>query len=202
MPLVEKNGYGIVAAEDQILYAIGQGSFFKFDKGDSFQISMKEYREAKFNSRISTNEFLHHDTAKLANENFVTVSYRADNLVKLRSIDGQVIKALPGIKSTYNMSICSIATDVNDNIWIAAPTEHFIGQFDTDGNLLYKFECDNGLEPEVFNHPNHLFSSQNFIYVSDSGNRKITKIDVLTYEISAYLNVPEPVYHFERMQNK
>ncbi|MCB0750243.1 MAG: hypothetical protein KDC52_02085, partial [Ignavibacteriae bacterium] len=196
MYLIDSNGYNIVVQNNSLKYAIGHDNYCEFDFRQTKEISQIEYLKAKYGDQNKNTEIINHSYSKLSNGTFVTVNYTKDNLVRLHSPDGEVLKVYENIKSNTGTEINDITVDQNGNIWIVSAMEHFAGQFDVNGDILFKIEGKRNMEPGELDFPEAITTIGEFLYISDMGNRRIAQLDSHTYKLKTYLKVPEPVYQF------
>ena len=92
--------------------------------------------------------------------------------------------------------------DKNEKLWIAVPVEHFVGKFDIETEEEIFSISGKELEPTIFEYPEYITAINDFIYVSDMGNRRIVKINIHNYEIIDYKKVNEPIFYFNQLNGK
>lgn len=170
--------------------------YYEFSDNQISEIDRKIYVKNKFGIENKYWTKPEYEIGILSNNNFVTVFYQ-ENLVRLHLSNGKVINELSSIhpKLKYG-GIYGITVDKNDSIWIAAPVENYLGKFDTEGKEIFSIYGTELLEPNELDYPESVVAKNDYVFVSDCGNRRVVKIHIINHQIAEFKRVNEPIYYF------
>jgi hypothetical protein len=206
MKLISKTGFGFFC-DDNFIFFIGrdeknQDKFFKTDLDNLSEISKEEYMKIKFGKTWLKVESAYTECIQLDNSEYLTCIFR-DSAINHHDMDGNKIKEYDighfgtGFDITY-----SIALDKNENLWIAQPMSHYVGQFALETeNELFKIGGDYE-NPDIFNYPEQVRVFGDFAFVCDMGNHRICKINIDTKEVTEYKKYGEPIWEFGQFRDK
>ena len=201
MHLISLEGW-CIAFDSDFIYYIGNSNpkddtYFKTDLQTTQKISGGEYLKVKCGiEKVGLVPFAEY--IKFGNGEFLYslfsdgIIYKYDRLAKR-------INEYPDIGSD---TIYSITLDKNSKLWIACPTSNYIGQFSLETQEeIFKIGGYYG-DMDVFNLQEEVRYFDNFIYVSDMGNKRICQIDIHTKEANEYLKFEDSVWEYGRFKNK
>ena len=200
MELISKNGQGIFVKTDTLYFTTGE-HFYQYDLNEVISISREEYLIQKYGEKNEDWKYAQYESVQLKNGNFITTFYQ-ETKVRLHNPYGRILKELDNINAPFGMGIYGMDVDKNGKLWIAVPTEHFVGQFDINTEEELFSINGNEMEPTIFDHPEYVTSIGNAIYVSDMGNQRIVKINVDSYELTEYKKVQEPIFYYNQFKGK
>ena len=201
MKLISKNGYGIFE-RDHSVYFIANNSFYRYDFVDVIEIPKTDFLYAKYGKNNKFWDKPFHEFGRLKNGNFVSVFYQ-ENVFRVHSPDGQIFQTIETIRPRLNYGgIYGMAVDKNNDIWIAAPVEHYLGKFNLEGEELFSITCDDSLEPIELNYPENVCAIEESVFVSELGNKRIVKLNINNYEMENFKFVSKPIYYYSRLNGK
>ena len=206
MKLISKKGFDFFCNTDFVFFIDRdenyQDVFFKTDLKNVIEISKNEYANIKFGKTWKTLESTYTECIQLANGEYLTCIF-FDSIIIRHDTEGKKIKEYnighfeTGFDTTY-----SIAIDKNENLWIAQPTSHYVGQFSIDTEKeLFRIGGDYQ-KPDIFDHPEQVRIFGDFVFVSDMGNKRICKINIYTKELVEYKMFTEPIFEYGQFKTK
>lgn len=200
MELISKDGYGIFERENFVFYSTGE-NFYEYNFIEITEITKEYYLEKKYGKENQFWKQPFDEFIKLKSENFITTFYQEDEM-RLHKKNGEIVKKFEKIRSPHRMGIYGMAIDKNENLWIAVPVEHFVGKFNIETEREIFSISGKELEPTIFDHPEYVTAINDFIYVSDMGNRRIVKINIHNHKITDYKKLNERIYYFNQVNGK
>ena len=201
MKLISKDGFGIFEKGNSVYFSTGN-NFYEYDFKKTNEVSKKEYLSCKYGNKNKYWDKPFHEFGRLKNGNFVTVFYQENNF-RVHSPEGKIIRTIEKIRPRLNCGgIYGMTVDKDENIWIVAPTEHYLGKFNLQGTELFSIAGDDSLEPGELDYPEHISSKGEFVFISDMGNRRIVKMNITNYEMDNYKLVDESIYYFNQLNGK
>lgn len=97
-------------------------------------------------------------------------------------------------------SIYGFDIDQHGNIWYVIPTHDYVWVFSVEKNIEL-FPLGNYKFSWCFSMPESIVIYDDYAYISDMWNKRIIRINTLTFEIKEYLNFDEPVWEYIRCSN-
>ena len=132
------------------------------------------YNDGKFHSIIGQKKLSQYFDVTVNINGEILVADWGHHCMYIFTLDGHYVNRIALCKGTDDLELkypCSITTDSNGFILMADTSNHCISIFDKIGNYLHCFESD-----YQFKFPHGIAIGQNnYMYVSDSGNRRIQK---------------------------
>lgn len=113
--------------------------------------------------------------------------------------NGSLVRKYHEMRKIDNISDIEVQ---EESIWCVFTTAHTVKRFSLkDGKEELSLSEGNpgGRKGTVFTYPESILVKEDTIFVSDMGNKRITKTDLTTMETESYLEFPEPVYRYERL---
>ena len=111
------------------------------------------------------------------------------------------------IRKYYEMKSIDTIYDIalyENSIWCAYPTSHTIKRYSLeDGNeeLTISEGSMGDDRGTIFCYPESILIQDNTMFVSDMGNKRLCKVDLITLEIENYIELPEQIFGYERLGN-
>lgn len=206
MKLISKGGFSFFCSNDFIFFIDRDESntdrFFKTNLDILLEIGKDEYTKIKFGKTWHILESTYTECIQLNNGEYLTCIFH-DSTITRHDINGNKIKEYnighfqTGFDTTYSISI-----DKNENLWIAQPTSHYIGQFSLDTEKeLFKIGGDYE-NPDILNYPEQVRVFDDFAFVCDMANKRICKININTKELTEYKKFDEPIWEYGQFQTK
>lgn len=197
MKLLDTGGYGIVKEENLLSFTTGE-KFYEFNFENVIEISKNKYLVNKYGHENKYWKEPFYEVAKFKNGEFLTVFYQ-EGIVRHHLVSGKIINEITSIHSPLGCGIYGMTLDTNENLWIAVPSEHYIGKFSiSKGNELFSITGTPEMEPTIFNHPENIIAVEDKVYVCDMGNERIVEIDIESNRIIDDTKVKEPIYYFNK----
>jgi hypothetical protein len=207
MKLISDGAFSVFCTDD-LVYFIRRNpenhhdEFYKTDLHELEKIDLDEYAQTKFGNAWKTIHSAYAECIKLKNGQLITCHFEA-SIIYLHDQSGKKINELNiGRFDNGFDTIYSIALDKDNALWIAQPTLHYIGRFslETEKEL---FSIGGDFEnPETFDHPEEVRIYDDYAYICDMGNRRISRINIYNKELEEYLKFDEPVWEYRQFKEK
>lgn len=92
-------------------------------------------------------------------------------------------------------SIYGFDIDNNNNIWYLIPTYDYVWVFSLEKNIeIFPFE--NYKFTWYFSMPENIIIYDDYAYISDMWNKRIMRMNIITFELEEYLNFDESVWEY------
>ncbi|WP_054958526.1 hypothetical protein [Paenibacillus dakarensis] len=86
-------------------------------------------------------------------------------------------------------------------IWVAYPTANIIKRYNLD-SFNEEFSLGDRMDESILCLPESLMIYDNHLYICDTGNNRIRKLNLTNLNIDEYMTFDEPVWEYVRTQNK
>lgn len=169
-----------------VIEAITHDEFYKAYYGEHYERIMVYFQEWSSSRSISQ-------------DGSIYVCYYQDSIIYKFDSEGSLVRKyeeMGQVNTIYDIVV------YGDSIWCAYPTSHTVKKFSLgDGSLEASIsEGDIGMDSgTIFSYPESLTLQGNILYVSDTGNRRVCRVDLDTLVVDTHLKVDGAVYHYERL---
>jgi hypothetical protein len=92
----------------------------------------------------------------------------------------------------------------DNSIWCAYPTSHTVKRFSLENGEEELSVSEGSMRDNrgtIFSYPESILVQGNVMYVSDMGNKRICKVDLISLDVESYIEFSEPVLGYERLRN-
>jgi len=182
--------------EDKFIYQTDQKEYFKYDLSQRIitQINLEEYCKILFGRyNYKLRNLLDNTISIEANKIYAAFYQNTDLWIHDRA--GELLERKKNFFQGFTPYEIQTSKE-RDEIWVATGA----------GQAVLCFDLTTGKEKKVIGIPYEDKSELSFpesicifkdnLYISEMGNRKITKVSLENKEMSDYLNFEEPVWNF------
>ncbi|HSP47074.1 MAG TPA: hypothetical protein VLN47_03250 [Clostridiaceae bacterium] len=177
-------------------------SYVRLNEKASESITKDEYFKGLYGEKY---KFIMHymkenpSSSSFGEDGSVYVCPHQESVIYKFDRNGSLVRKYHEMRKTDNIFDISVQ---GESIWCVYTSTHTVKRFslrDGKEELTLSEGHPGGRKGTVFTYPESIIFHDDTAFIADRGNKRIARTDLSTMKTESYMEMPEPVYRYERL---